>query len=569
MKFKNSLTFQLGTIIAGILVVMILITSVATYNTAYSKLYEAAGIEAYGCANITTGLIEPAQLIKAVAGDETAQANIGEQLNWTTAHKDIFENQYILDLQGNLVAVDDHLKEQGFKPGDSFEYDEEAVSNLVEMGHPTYSKPYEFAGIKRLSGYAPIYEDHDPAKEIIAISVIDFNAEIVTERTRGVVSEGILISIIPMLIAALVTAYLIRRKTKPISLLIAQAKEITEGNLTVEPTEVKSKDEIGDLASALNSMTSKLQSMIATMSATSHQITENANETASSLNEINQSMQIVSNNIDEVSSAMTDGMHHGDNASTALMQLASDLQSMKSKADHTVENSNKTMQVAAQGEERAKQIRLDMEKIRKGSQEVNSTIQQLVNSAEKIQNITASIAGIASQTNLLALNASIEAARAGEHGKGFAVVAEEVRKLAEQSNAEVNEVEKLVKDIMIRIGNVLISSQENDKYIEMGSQTVQVTTDALHQIYSAVSETVAEISIMSELLSTETAKSDEIVQRIQELVHSIHEIESMMNHIAAASQESTANIQEISSRSTESTNMAEKLENYVKTFKVK
>ena len=569
MKFKNSLTFQLGTIIAGILVVMILITSVATYNTAYDKLYEAAGVEAYGCANITTGLIEPAELVKAIAGDAEAQTKIGEQLNWTTAHKDIFENQYIIDLQGNLIAVDDHLKEQGFKPGDAFEYDKEAVSMLLEMGHPTYSDAYEFAGMERLSGYAPIYEDHDSSKDIIAISVIDFDANIVTERTWGVVSEGILLSLIPMLLATLVTAFLIRRKTKPISQLIAQAKEITEGNLTVEPTKVKSNDEIGDLANTLNTMTSKLQSMIATMSATSHQITENANETASSLTEINDSMQVVTNNIDEVSAAMTDGVYHADNASNALILLAVDLQSMRKKADITVENSNTTMQVASEGEERAKEIRLDMEKIRKGSQDVSNTIQQLVNSAAKIQHITTTISGIASQTNLLALNASIEAARAGEHGKGFAVVAEEVRKLAEQSNAEVSEVEKLVKDIMVCIGDVLVSSQENEKYIEKGSQTVQLTTDALHKIYTAVSETVEEITNISRLLSTETAKSDEIVHRIQELTQSIHEIENTMNNIAAASEESTASIHEISNRSIQSTQMAEELEQFVQTFKVK
>ena len=59
MKFTKTLTFQLGSIIAGILVTMMAITSVATYLTAYNKLFEAAGIEAYGCANITTGLIDP------------------------------------------------------------------------------------------------------------------------------------------------------------------------------------------------------------------------------------------------------------------------------------------------------------------------------------------------------------------------------------------------------------------------------------------------------------------------------------------------------------------------------
>lgn len=569
MKLKTTLTFQLGTIIAGILIVMIAISSVATYITAYDKLYEAAGIEAYGCANITTGLINTDDLNKALDGDVQTSEQLGKTINWTTQHKNIFESQYIVDLNGNLVALDDNLKEKGFDVGDAFHVDEKAMATLIETGHPTYSEPYEFAGLKRLSGYAPIFENHDTSKEIIAISVIDFDANIVSERTWGVVSQGILISIIPMILAAIVTALLIRRKTKPISALIHQAKEIAGGNLMVEPTKVKSKDEIGDLANTLNQLTINLQSMLVTMRKTSHQLTENANETASSLEEMNQSVKTVANNIEEVSASMTDGMGHADQASSVLITLAEDLQNMKLKADNTVEVSNNTMQIASEGEVRAKEISNDMEKIRTGSKEVSDTIQQLVQSTTKIQSITNAISDIASQTNLLALNASIEAARAGEHGKGFAVVAEEVRKLAEQSNKEVSQVGNLVKDIMDKIGKVMISSNENEKYIEKGTDTVKLTAKALNNISIAVSDTVKEIATISDLLSTETVKSDKIVEMIQEFTQSIHQIESTMTNIAAAAEETTAGIDEISNSSQESTLMAEELEKFVRTFKLK
>ncbi|MGB2870300.1 MAG: methyl-accepting chemotaxis protein, partial [Psychrobacillus psychrotolerans] len=80
---KNNLTVHLGMIIVGIIASMLLITSVATYNTAYNELYKAAGIEAYGCANITTGLIQPDDVKKILAGDTSAIKSVGEQLNWT------------------------------------------------------------------------------------------------------------------------------------------------------------------------------------------------------------------------------------------------------------------------------------------------------------------------------------------------------------------------------------------------------------------------------------------------------------------------------------------------------
>ncbi|EON72040.1 methyl-accepting chemotaxis protein [Lysinibacillus sphaericus] len=569
MNLRNSLTFQLGTIIAGILVVMLGITSVATYITAYNKLYDAAGVEAYGCANITTGLIGSAEIEKALTGDKQAMERIGNDLNWTTNHKDIFQTQYILTLDGTILALDEHLANKGFAPGDDFYIDEDAIAMLLDMKHPTYSEAYSFGGMNRLSGYAPIFKDHDPSKEIIAISVIDFDANIVKERTWDVVRNGILISIIPMLLASIITGFLIRRKVRPISLLIEQAKQIADGNLAVKGTDVKSHDEVGDLANTLNRMTKSLQNMIVTMRSTSDALTANAVETSNTLNGMTDTVQIVANNIGEVSTAVTEGMHHAENATGALTSLADDLQNMKVKADYSVEISNDTMKIASEGEQRAKDINNDMALIRQGSDEVSHTVQNLVVSATKVQDITNTIAGIATQTNLLALNASIEAARAGEHGKGFAVVAEEVRKLAEQSNQEVLEVDKLVQDIMERIQHVISSTNDNTKYIEKGTDTVSLTVQSLSEISTAVAETVEQITGISNVLTLETEKSDHVVQMIQQLTEAIREIEETMNNIKAAAQQTTASIDEVTNGSYETSQLAKELNKYVEAFKLK
>ncbi|PIC81664.1 chemotaxis protein [Sporosarcina sp. P18a] len=568
MKVKDSLTFQLGTIIAGILVVMLAITSLATYKTAYDKLYDAAGIEAYGCANITTGLIRPGDLEKALAGDVDTQEELGKTLNWTTEHKNIFETQYILDLDGKLVALDDNLRAKGFKPGDQFHLDEEAIADLLEHRHSTYSQPYEYGDMERLSGYAPLYKDQDASKEIIAFSVIDFDADIVKHRTWDVVRDGILISIIPMILASIGTGFLIRRKTKPITSLIEQAKKIADGDLAVQPTEVKSQDEVGDLARTLNRMTANLQDMIATMNTTSQHLSENAGETSASLSEMREAITMVANNIEEVVTAVTDGTSNAQHATGILAGLASGLSNTKQSADSMLVNSNETMKIALEGAKRAEEISHDMELIRNGSQEVGDTIQNLVESTTKIQNITGSIAGIAAQTNLLALNASIEAARAGEHGKGFAVVAEEVRNLAEQSNQEVLEVEKLVKDISDRIQQVITSTSENTKHITKGTETVKLTSQSLSNISVAVGETVKEIKNISNLMTSEAMKSTEAVQLIEHLTHAVQNIEDMTNNIAAAAEQTTASIEEISERSTQTNQMARELEVFVGSFKL-
>ena len=86
----------------------------------------------------------------------------------------------------------------------------------------------------------------------------------------------------------------------------------------------------------------------------------------------------------------------------------------------------------------------------------NSTVNSLVSKLESVNTITDSISQIANQTNLLSLNAAIEAARAGEAGKGFSVVAGEVKRLAENSEAAVKSITKILDEIR---SDILSASQ--------------------------------------------------------------------------------------------------------------
>lgn len=568
MKMTRSLTFQLGSLIIGILVVMLAITSVATYKTAYDKLFEAAGIEAYGCANITTGLILPDDMKKALDGDSSTQDKVGKQLNWTTAHKDIFETQYIVDLDGTLVAVDDNLQNKGFKPGDKFKVDEEAIAMLTQMKHPTYSKAYNFAGMKRLSGYAPIFKDQDPSKEVIAVSVIDFDAGIVTSRTWGVVRNGILISIIPLLLAALLTLFLLRRKTKPISELIEHSKQLADGNLGIEDVKVASKDEVGDLSTTLNTLASNLRSMIGTVKTTSSKLTLSTAQTVDSLKEMEGAAHMVSESINEAASSVVDGNASADQVAHIIQDLANDLHLANERAGKAASISSNTMILADEGRERAFALSDDMKKISASSTSTKSAIQGLIDSAKKIQMITESISDIADQTNLLALNASIEAARAGEHGKGFAVVADEVRRLAEQSNQDVKEVGQLIKDISLSIADVVHSTEESGGLIQTGSETVRQTAQTLSGISTAVEDTVAEVSAISESLMREAQKSEEAERHIQMLSDALRSLEEMTSSISASGEETSATISDVAEQSNEMKRLAAELDTSVQLFKM-
>ena len=144
-----------------------------------------------------------------------------------------------------------------------------------------------------------------------------------------------------------------------------------------------------------------------------------------------------------------------------------------------------------------------IEGITSSIQLVSGRTEEVVKQGDDIKNIISIIRDIADHTNLLALNAAIEAARAGEHGRGFAVVADEVRKLAERTQKSLGEIEANT--------NILVQSI-NDMGESIREQTSSVTQidEALSQLETVTSQTV-EIANSSAKISN---RVDEVARDI-------------------------------------------------------
>lgn len=139
------------------------------------------------------------------------------------------------------------------------------------------------------------------------------------------------------------------------------------------------------------------------------------------------------------------------------------------------------------------ELRGMMEQLQDNSTKVN----QMTTHAGDVKSVISIISNIAEQTNLLALNAAIEAARAGEYGKGFAVVADEVRKLAEKTQKSLSEIDVSINGLIQSVEEVATSFQEQGNGVEMVSSNIE----KLEKISERSSKAASNVTTVSTELS--------------------------------------------------------------------
>ena len=153
---------------------------------------------------------------------------------------------------------------------------------------------------------------------------------------------------------------------------------------------------------------------------------------------------------------------HAERVTAAINDSAAGAQAAAEVAQHARAAAQEGMEASVQADEA-------MQAVRESSEAVTAAIQGLAGKSGQIGAIVETITAIADQTNLLALNAAIEAARAGEQGRGFAVVAEEVRKLAEESQAAAAKIAGPDRGIQAETGRA-VGRQGGAKRTQDGAQ---------------------------------------------------------------------------------------------------
>lgn len=356
---------------------------------------------------------------------------------------------------------------------------------------------------------------------------------------------GVIITILAAVIIFLFTV----RITKPILKVTGSLKDIAqgEGDLT-KRLEVKSLDEIGELAEYFNIFMEKLQGIIRdiagnaeSLSTSSSELSEISRQMSSSADETSGRANTVATAAEEMNSNMQSVAAAVEEASTNVGLVATSAEEMISVINEIARNTEKARGITGEAVSEAKSA--------------SEKVDELGKAAQEIGKVTDTITEISDQTNLLALNATIEAARAGEAGKGFAVVANEIKELAKQTAEATSEIRSKIEGIQ--------SSTEGT--VTQIEQITRVTND-VNEIVSTIATAVEEQSVTTKDIANNVVQAS---QGIQEVTENVTQSSTVSGEIAKDIAEVNQASSEMSNSSSQVNMSAEGLSKLAESLKEK
>jgi methyl-accepting chemotaxis protein len=176
------------------------------------------------------------------------------------------------------------------------------------------------------------------------------------------------------------------------------------------------------------------------------------------------------------------------------------------------------------------------------------------------------MADIAAQTNLLALNAAIEAAHAGENGRGFAIVAEQVRKLANQSQAFATQITALINTIQEQTSQLSSDMESNTTKVQSGFQLVKDAGAAFHSILTGLEKVNIQLHEVSAASEEVSAESEEVAASVEEMERISRQAAQHFKGIAINSDAQIISMDEVSTSAESLREMSNELTSLNKRF---
>ncbi|KLN63190.1 methyl-accepting chemotaxis protein [Vibrio sp. VPAP30] len=354
---------------------------------------------------------------------------------------------------------------------------------------------------------------------------------IISQQVESSVTTELVAGIVLVLLGLATIAFSASRLVKPIREVATRLDDIAsgEGDLT-QRLEVKSQDEIGQLAIGFNSFLDKLQSIISEVVDTTIQVGTTTQQSRIAAQQTRTSSDSQFKEVDLVATA-----------SEEMTQTAG---LVVQNAEIAVREAEKANEAAVSGQSVVEKSQQEMMRLVERMTAAVPVVEELANNNANITEILSVIEGISEQTNLLALNAAIEAARAGEQGRGFAVVADEVRNLASRTQESVGEIRQVIENVQNGTRDVVQAIQDGNDLANDSATQVQNAAKELNQIFTAI----ASINDMNSQIVKAAEEQQSVSAEVNQSVTNIRDLSAQILSQAEESEMVSSQIADLSDK---------------------
>lgn len=393
-----------------------------------------------------------------------------------------------------------------------------------------------------------------PYNEIIASSSSIF---------RGSMLSGSIFMLIGVLVAFLIARSIIG----PINRLNKSLSYVENGDFS-HKTGVKSKDEIGLLASYFDKAIESVRTLVIDI----RNIAENVKKEMETLSfSVSQTVGVteeISKAVEDVASGASAQASDIQEVSSVVEELSKSIGRVKEAAEEVSMLSHDSLLLSQEGKKIVDTlVERNWENV-EANRNVLRSINELNERSQRIGDIIKTINAIADQTNLLSLNAAIEAARAGEAGRGFAVVAEEIRKLAEQSSKAVLQVQELIGGIEENINDSVANSEVAKRINEGLTDSVKNTSSAFAMISGSLEKAMESIEKVINMMDEMNRLRERVVEAVENISAVSEETAASSEEVSASAEEQNASLEGIDISLQQLKEMTAKLFEAISQFKV-
>jgi methyl-accepting chemotaxis protein len=471
------------------------------------------------------------------------------------------ETAFIVDNQGTVVAHPDpaiigreNIHTTQVIPGITEQAEtimQQAFGNVTYQGDDGSQYAY-YRRILETDGWVLIY----------TASARAFNRPLIQTRTWLIFSNLLAVALVGAVIYLSAEAI-----TRPLRQMVSVMGDIATGDLT-QKVQVVSDDEVGQTARYANLMADGLANIIRELKGLANTIVTSGQQIAASIEESTSGLEQSSNLATEIGSNMQLNAASIDQTKNSAQYVANSAQIVSQLTGEAAEECATAVHKATTGGEAVAEVVDAMAEISSSSEQVNQLVENLIDSAQRIEDMLELITQISEQTNLLSLNAAIEAARAGEMGQGFAVVASEVRKLATRSTHAVEEIAQLVEDIRRKVDSTSHAVQHSNNIIHQAEDRSRLTMATIDSMVASINSVEQKIRQVAEAAAEQAVNSNSIREAVANIAAATQETSAGSQELGATLEEQVAILADIEDTVAELTQLVQRLDQMMQRFKL-